>query len=66
MELEQKTTKEITETWHDQHPMVAVSFQQLQDFLKPYFEVHIFEHDYDKIVPWGGTSGNAIFVGVKN
>ncbi len=62
----QKTTKEITETWHDQHPMVAVSFQQLQNFLQPNFEVHIFEHDYDKIVPWGGTSGNAIFVGVKN
>ena len=61
----EKNTGGKTETWHDQHPMVAVSFQQLQDFLTPYFEVHTFEHDFDKIVTWGGVSGNAIFVGVK-
>jgi SAM-dependent methyltransferase len=61
----EKTTGELTETWHDQHPMVAISFQQLQELLQPYFDVHIFEHDFDKVVTWGGASGNAIFVGVK-
>ena len=60
-----KTTKGLIETWHDQHPMVAISFQQLRAFLLPYFDVHIFEHDFDKIVPWDEASGNAIFVGVK-
>lgn len=61
----ERTTEEKTEIWHDQHSMVACNFQQLQIFLEPYFSVHIFEHDFDKIVPWGGVSGNAIFVGVK-
>lgn len=60
-----KTTAGQTESWQDQHPMVAVSFQQLQEFLRPYFAVHIFEHAYDKIVPWGGVAGNAILVAVK-
>ncbi|WP_115717571.1 class I SAM-dependent DNA methyltransferase [Gallaecimonas mangrovi] len=53
------------EFWHDEHPMVAVTFLELQALLAPYFEVHIFEHDYHKIVPWDGESGNAIFVCVK-
>lgn len=61
----EKITNEKTETWHDQHPMVAISFQSLQEILRPYFEVHIFEHDFNKIVPWNKSSGNAIFVGVK-
>lgn len=61
----EKTTGELTESWHDQHTMVALSFQHLQELLQPYFDVHIFEHDFDKIVNWGGSSGNAIFVGVK-
>jgi SAM-dependent methyltransferase len=61
----EKTISGHTETWRDQHAMVAVSFQQIQEFLQPYFEVHIFEHDFDKIVPWDNTSGNAIFVGIK-
>lgn len=61
----EKTTGGVTETWHDQHPMVAVSFQYLQELLQPHFELHIFEHDFDKIVPWGNSSGNAIFIGVK-
>ncbi|MGL5486450.1 MAG: SAM-dependent methyltransferase, partial [Shewanella sp.] len=26
---------------------------------------HIFEHDYEKIVPWDLSSGNALFVCVK-
>ncbi len=61
----EKTTGQITETWHDQHPMVAISFEHLKELLQTYFEVHIFEHDFDKIVPWNGSTGNAIFLGVK-
>ncbi len=61
----EKITVERTESWQDQHQMVAVSFQHLQELLQPYFEVHIFEHVFDKIVPWGKSSGNAIFVAVK-
>ncbi|MGL5358417.1 MAG: class I SAM-dependent DNA methyltransferase [Shewanella sp.] len=53
------------ERWQDQHAMVATSFAQLQALLDPYFEVHIFEHDYEKIVPWDLASGNALFVCVK-
>mgnify|MGYP006970131718 FL=1 len=45
--------------------MVAVSFAQLKEALKPYFEIHVFEHDYEKITPWGESSGNAVFVCVK-
>ncbi|MBL4630349.1 MAG: class I SAM-dependent methyltransferase [Paraglaciecola sp.] len=60
-----KTTQDITESWQDEHPMVAVEFEALQQLLQPYFEVHIFENDYHKIVPWDKSSGNAIFVCVK-
>ena len=60
-----KTTAGVTQSWNDEHPMVAVSFEELEKILRPYFEVHVFEHDYDKIVPWNGVSGNAIFVCVK-
>ncbi len=61
----EKTTAEQTQVWHDEHPMVAVGFAELQELLRPYFEVHVFEHDYEKIVPWGQASGNALFVCVK-
>ncbi|MGP4845506.1 class I SAM-dependent DNA methyltransferase [Marinobacter sp. 1Y8] len=61
----EKTTVQDTHSWHDEHAMVAVSFDELRDSLQPYFEVHVFEHDYDKIIPWDNTSGNAIFVCVK-
>jgi len=54
-----------TQVWHDEHPMVAVSFDELQTLLQPYFEVHVFEHDYEKLIPWSGTSGNALFACVK-
>lgn len=54
-----------TQVWHDEHPMVAVSFDELQTLLQPYFEVHVFEHDYEKLIPWNGTSGNALFACVK-
>ena len=45
--------------------MVALGFEDLAQLLEPYFEVHIFEHDYGKIEPWDGQSGNALFVCVK-
>lgn len=61
----EKTTAGHTQSWQDEHPMVAVSFEQLHALLQPYFEVHVFEHDYEKILPWGRESGNALFVGVR-
>jgi ubiquinone/menaquinone biosynthesis C-methylase UbiE len=61
----EKITAGKTQCWRDQHSMVAVDFQQLQQLLAPYFEVHNFEHDYQKILPWEGRNGNAIFVGIK-
>lgn len=54
-----------TQVWQDQHPMVAVSFSELAALLQPYFEVHVLEHDYEKIMPWDGVSGNALFACVK-
>ncbi len=45
--------------------MVAVSFAELIALLEPYFEVHVLEHDYQKIAPWDTASGNAIFACVK-
>jgi ubiquinone/menaquinone biosynthesis C-methylase UbiE len=61
----EKTTLGVTQSWQDEHPMVAFGFEELKGLLKPYFEVHIFEHDYSKIVPWDRCSGNAIFACVK-
>jgi len=61
----EKTSAEETQIWHDDHPMVAFSFDELTALLKPYFEVHVFEHDYEKIIPWDKQSGNAIFTCVK-
>lgn len=61
----EKTTDAETLVWHDEHPMVAVSFAEMKSLLEPYFDVHIFEHDYEKIIPWNQTSGNAIFTCVK-
>lgn len=60
-----KTQADKTQVWQDEHTMVAMSFDELTALLTPYFEVHIFEHDYEKIIPWDGTSGNAIFSCVK-
>ncbi len=45
--------------------MVAVGFVELQALLQPYFAVHVFEHDYQKLIPWDGASGNALFACVK-
>ena len=61
----EKTTVQDTLIWHDEHPMVALSFAELLEMLKPYFEVHIFEHNYEKIAPWDKISGNAIFTCIK-
>ena len=61
----EKTTVGQTQTWHDEHPMVALSFAELQALLAPHFEVQVFEHDYQRITPWDGASGNALFVCVK-
>ncbi|MGV8843541.1 MAG: class I SAM-dependent DNA methyltransferase [Pseudomonas sp.] len=61
----EKSTADETQVWHDEHPMVAVSFAELQALLQPYFEVNVLEHDYEKIIPWDGASGNAIFACVK-
>jgi len=61
----EKTTADETLVWHDEHPMVAVSVVELQVLLQPYFEVHVFEHDYEKIIPWDGASGNVLLACVK-
>ncbi|ALZ75257.1 class I SAM-dependent methyltransferase [Rheinheimera sp. F8] len=62
----EKTENDQTEIWQDAHPMVAVTFAQLQQLLAPYFDVQILQHDYDKLVAWDGMSGNALFVCVKH
>ncbi|HTF95069.1 MAG TPA: class I SAM-dependent methyltransferase [Cellvibrio sp.] len=61
----EKTTAGKGEFWQDEHSMVAFTFAQMQNLLAPYFEVHVFEHDYQKITPWNNRSGNAFFVGIK-
>ncbi|MGY0553007.1 class I SAM-dependent DNA methyltransferase [Vreelandella sp. 2A-K22] len=61
----EKANAEGTQLWNDEHPMVAVNFAELSALLAPHFEVHVFEHNYEKIIPWDATSGNAIFVCVK-
>ncbi|MFI8981761.1 class I SAM-dependent DNA methyltransferase [Ectopseudomonas khazarica] len=52
---------EQSEVWDDEHPMVAVSFAELQALLAPYFEVQVLEHDYQRLLPWDGHAGNALF-----
>lgn len=61
----ERTTLGKTQYWQDSHPMVAVSFTELIALLTPYFSVQMFEHDYEKIIPWEGVSGNAIFICIK-
>lgn len=60
-----RTSAEQTQLWQDEHVMVAVSFNQLQALLAPYFEVNILAHDYHTISPWDNTSGNALFACIK-
>lgn len=55
-----------TQTWHDQHTMTAMTLPGLQQLLTATgFEITLLEHDYDKLVPWGGRSFNAIVVACK-
>lgn len=54
-----------TQRWEDQHAMLALSFEELLDSLRPFFEVQVFEHDYERITPWQKSAGNAIFCCVK-
>ncbi len=61
----EKTNATESQIWHDEHPMVAFSFAELIEALTPSFDIHIFEHDYEKIIPWDKSSGNAIFTCVK-
>jgi len=61
----EKTIAGESQLWHDEHAMVAVSFDELIELLQPYFEIHVLEHDYEKIAPWDQISGNAIFACVK-
>ncbi|MFI8744386.1 class I SAM-dependent DNA methyltransferase [Pseudomonas sp. NPDC077186] len=61
----ERTLADATQVWHDEHPMVAVSFAELQALLAPYFAVQVLEHDYQKLLPWDGASGNALFACVK-
>lgn len=61
----QKSTANTTQAWRDEHRMVAVSFEELLALLNPYFEVHVFEHDFEKLVPFAGSTGNALFTCVK-
>ena len=58
----ERTTAGVTEAWQDEHAMVALSFIELQTLLQPYFEVQVFEHDYERITPWESVTGNALFV----
>jgi len=53
------------QTWQDEHPMVAVDFPELLALLAPHFEVQVLEHDYQRIEPWAGEAGNALFVCVR-
>jgi ubiquinone/menaquinone biosynthesis C-methylase UbiE len=64
LSIEKENCGEI-QIWKDEHAMVAFSFDELIEILKPYFEIHIFEHDYDKLLPYDRQSGNAIFTCVK-
>ncbi len=60
-----KTRNNEVQVWDDQHTMVALDFEHLQTLLAPYFDVHIFEHNFETIEPWAGKLGNAIFVCLK-
>lgn len=61
----EKAAADVRHVWHDEHAMVAVSFDELIELLQPYFEVYVLEHDYEKIIPWSGSSGNALFACLK-
>lgn len=60
-----KQSGEEQQHWQDEHPMVATSFTEMTTLLSPYFDVQLFEHDYQRLLPWQGQTGNAIFVCIK-
>ena len=62
----ERTDAQGTQLWKDEHPMVAVTFGELLELLEPYFEVQLLEHDYQRLVPWDGASGNALVVGRRS
>ncbi|MFO5890770.1 SAM-dependent methyltransferase, partial [Klebsiella pneumoniae] len=38
---------------------------ELQHLLQTHSEVQVSEHDYERITPWAGSSGNALSACVK-
>ena len=61
----EKANGDEVQGWDDEHAMLAMAFDELLETLRPYFEVQVFEHDYETIIPWNKSSGNAIFTCVK-
>ncbi|MFJ4376532.1 class I SAM-dependent DNA methyltransferase [Pseudomonas japonica] len=61
----ERTQAGQTQVWEDRHPMVAVDFDELCTLLQGYFEVQVLAHDYEKLLPWDGVSGNGLFACVK-
>ena len=61
----ERTDAQGTQLWKDEHPMVAVTFDELLELLEPYFEVQLLAHDYQRLVSWDGASGNVLAVCVK-
>lgn len=60
-----RTIGDTKQVWNDSHTMVAVGLTELIELLAPWFEVHVFEHDYHAIRPWDGVSGNVLLACVK-
>ena len=61
----EKSNAQQRQIWADEHAMVALRFEQAIEILLPYFEVHVFEHDYQTLIPHAKGSGNAIFACLK-
>lgn len=52
--------------WRDHHTMTAVTLPRLRALLEQAgFEVTLLEHDYSAMLPWRGSSFNAIVVACK-
>lgn len=65
LRIEKTTAEGEKQIWHDEHPMVAVSFAELTALLEPWFDVHVLAHDYEKLLAWDGELGNALFACVR-
>lgn len=55
----------MIQIWEDEYFMVVFGFVELQYLLQMYFEVQVFEYDYEWIMFWVGSFGNVLFVCVK-